>query len=212
MNPLNEVFDKIFVLSIPVLSDRIKNMTERLEGIEYEFFFGTYGGDLDVTPYRKAGSKLTRGQLSCALNHYQIYQKIVDDDIRNALILEDDCIFNHNITNIESYANQLPEDYSVFYLGFQEESAGSHYSENLNILTGRGVGHTHAMNVKQSCAEMMLEFNKDLIWTADGAFNELAKKHDVSYYLANPKIAGQDNGGGEDSTLVFVDKIYGFGF
>jgi len=59
---------------------------------------------------------------------------------------------------------------------------------------------------------MMLNFNKDLLWTADGAFNELAKKYDVSYYLANPKIAGQDNGGGEDSTLVVVDKIYGFGF
>jgi len=212
MNSLNKVFDKIFVLTIPSFTDRIENMKQRLEGVDYEFFYGTYGGDLDVTPYREAGSRLTRGQLSCALSHYNIYKKIVEEDIQNALILEDDCIFTENINRIEEYAEQLPDEYSVFYLGFQEGSAGSGYSSNLNILTGRGVSHTHAMNVKKSCAELMLEFNKNLVWTADGAFNELAKVHDVKYLLANPIIINQDNGGGDDSTLVIVDKIYGFGF
>jgi len=212
MNSLNKVFDKIFVLTIPSFTDRIENMKQRLEGVDYEFFYGTYGGDLDVTPYREAGSRLTRGQLSCALSHYNIYKKIVEEDIQNALILEDDCIFTENINRIEEYAEQLPDEYYVFYLGFQEGSAGSGYSSNLNILTGRGVGHTHAMNVKKSCAELMLEFNKNLVWTADGAFNELAKVHDVKYLLANPIIINQDNGGGDDSTLVIVDKIYGFGF
>lgn len=212
MNSLNKVFDKIFVLTIPSFTDRIENMKQRLDGVDYEFFYGTYGGDLDVTPYREAGSRLTRGQLSCALSHYNIYKKIVEEDIQNALILEDDCIFTENINRIEEYAEQLPDEYSVFYLGFQEGSAGSGYSSNLNILTGRGVGHTHAMNVKKSCAELMLEFNKNLVWTADGAFNELAKVHDVKYLLANPIIINQDNGGGDDSTLVIVDKIYGFGF
>ena len=212
MNSLNKVFDKIFVLTIPAFTDRIENMKQRLEGVDYEFFYGTYGGDLDVTPYREAGSRLTRGQLSCALSHYNIYKKIVEEDIQNALILEDDCIFTENINRIEEYAEQLPDEYSVFYLGFQEGSAGSGYSSNLNILTGRGVGHTHAMNVKKSCAELMLEFNKNLVWTADGAFNELAKVHDVKYLLANPIIINQDNGGGDDSTFVIVDKIYGFGF
>jgi GR25 family glycosyltransferase involved in LPS biosynthesis len=202
MDKLNKVFDRIFVLTIPSFTDRIENMKQRLEGVDYEFFYGTYGGDLDVT----------RGQLSCALSHYNIYKKIVEEDIQNALILEDDCIFTENINRIDEYAKQLPDEYSVFYLGFQEGSAGSGYSSNLNILTGRGVGHTHAMNVKKSCAELMLEFNKNLVWTADGAFNELAKVHDVKYLLANPIIINQDNGGGDDSTLVIVDKIYGFGF
>ncbi len=212
MNSLNKVFDKIFVLTIPSFTDRIENMKQRLEGVDYEFFYGTYGGDLDVTPYREAGSRLTRGQLSCALSHYNIYKKIVEEDIQNALILEDDCIFTENINRIEEYAEQLPDEYSVFYLGYQEDQSGAPHSNNLNILTGRGVGHTHAMNVKKSCAELMLEFNKNLVWTADGAFNELAKVHDVKYLLANPIIINQDNGGGDDSTLVIVDKIYGFGF
>jgi hypothetical protein len=187
-------------------------MKQRLAGVDYEFFYGAYGGDLDVTPYRELGSGLTRGQLSCALSHYQIYQKIVDENIENALILEDDCFFGENILNIEQYVNQLPSEYDVFYLGFQEDILGSPYSPNLNILSGRGVGHTHAMNVKRPCAELMLEFNKGLIWTADGVFNELSKRYDVKYYLANPKIAFQDNAGGDDSTLVIVDKTYGFGF
>jgi len=212
MKLLNNIFDKIFVLTIPSFTDRIENMKQRLDGVDYEFFYGTYGGDLDVSPYREAGSRLTRGQLSCALSHYNIYKKIVEEDIQNVLILEDDCIFTENINRIEEYSNQLPEEYSVFYLGYQEDYVGSVYSSNLNISTGRGVGHTHAMNVKRSCAELMLEFNKNLVWTADGAFNELAKVHDVKYLLANPKIINQDNCGGDDSTLVIVDKVYGFGF
>lgn len=212
MDNLNKVFDKVFVLTVPSFEERINNMKQRLEGVDYEFFYGVYGGDLDVIPYREVGSRLTRGQLSCVLSHHMIYKKIVEDNIENALILEDDCIFNENVAHIEEYAKQLPEEYSVFYLGYQEEYSGVPYSNNLNILTGRGVGHTHAMNVRKSCAEIMLEFNKNMLWTADGAFNELAKVYDVKYCLANPKIAMQDNFGGDDCTLETIDKTYGLGF
>ena len=39
MDKLNEVFDKIFVLTIPSFTDRIENMKQRLEGVDYEFFY-----------------------------------------------------------------------------------------------------------------------------------------------------------------------------
>lgn len=212
MEALNKIFDKIYVITIPSFVDRIENMKNRLQGIDYEFFYGVYGGDLDVSEYRKLGSKLTRGQLSCALSHYKIYQKMVDEDINNVLILEDDCAFNSHVIEIEKYYSQLPNEYSVFYLGYQENPMGDKYSDNLTRITNRGVGHTHSMNVRKPCAELMLEFNKNMLWTADGAFNEICKSHNVEYYLASPKITYQDNRGGDNSTLVNVDKIYGFGF
>lgn len=213
MEALNKIFDKIYVITIPSFTDRIENMKKRLDGIDYEFFYGVYGGDLDTSEYRDRGSKLTRGQLSCALSHYKIYEKMVQENLDNVLILEDDCAFNSSVIEIEKYYNQLPENYSVFYLGYQEgESFGNGYSENLKKVTDRCVGHTHSMNVRKSCAELMLEFNKNMVWTADGAFNEICKVHQMEYYLASPKITYQDNGGGDDSTLVNIDKIYGFGF
>lgn len=213
MNDLNLVFDKIYVITIPSFTDRIENMKKRLDGIEYEFFYGVYGRDLDVSEYRNRGSKLTRGQLSCALSHYKIYEKMVKEDLDNVLILEDDCAFNSNVIDIKKYYTQLPNNYSVFYLGYQEnESFGNNYSKNLRKISNECVGHTHSMNVRKSCAELMLDFNKDMLWTADGAFNEICKVYPMEYYLATPKITYQDNSGGENSTLVNIDKTYGFGF
>jgi hypothetical protein len=209
MKILNEIFDKILVITIPSFTDRIENMKQRLEGVNYEFFYGAYGRDIDVEHYRSKGSRLTRGQLGCALSHYQIYQKMVDENLDNVLILEDDCGFNENVLNLESYYKQLPEDYSVFYLGYDCPFTGP-YSSNLNVSTG-SVGWTHSMNVRKHCAEKILEINSDLLWTADGAFAQLHNTDGTQYHLAVPQITYQDNDG-TTSTLVEVDKQYGMGF
>ena len=112
-NILNEVFENIFLITILSFEDRIENMKKRLDGVNYEFFYGVYGGDLDVEKYRSAGSKLTRGQLACAASHMKVYEKIVNENLNNVLILEDDCVFHNNIVELKDYYSQLPKDYSV---------------------------------------------------------------------------------------------------
>lgn len=206
---LNEIFDKILVITIPSFSDRIENMKQRLGHIEYEFFYGAYGRDIDVQHFRSRGSRLTRGQMGCALSHYQIYQKMVDENLDNVLILEDDCVFNENVVELPEYYSQLPEDYHVFYLGYDCPWTTS-YSSHLNLSTG-SVGWTHSMNVRKHCAEKILDINKDLHWTADGAFAALHNGQGVQYHLATPQLTFQDNDG-TTSTLVEVDKQYGMGF
>lgn len=210
MKVLNEVFDRVFVLSTPHFGQRIQNMKERLEGCEYEFFYGTYGGDIDVEKYRALGSRLTRGQLACALSHYQIYQKIVSENLDNVLILEDDCGFNDNIQSLPEYYSQLPENYGIFFLGYDCPTYNQ-YSQNLIEVSGGNVGYTHSMNVRRSCAEMILEVNKDLLWTADGVSSEVLNRYETKFYLANPKLTYQDNDG-TTSTLVEVDIKHGMGF
>lgn len=209
MKILNEIFDKILVITIPSFTDRIANMKARLDGIEYEFFDGAYGRDIDVDYYRSKGSRLTRGQLGCALSHYQIYQKMVDENLDNVLILEDDCVFNENVVELGEYYSQLPENYAVFYLGYDCPFT-SPYSPKLNLSNG-SVGWTHSMNVRKHCAEKILEINKDLLWTADGAFAQLHNVYGTQYHLAIPQLTYQDNDG-TTSTLVEVDKKYGMGF
>lgn len=209
MKILNEIFDKILVITIPSFDDRIENMKQRLEGVEYEFFYGAYGRDIDVEYYRSKGSRLTRGQLGCALSHYQIYQKMIDENLDNVLILEDDCVFNENVVELPEYYSELPENYAVFYLGYDCPFT-SPYSNKLNLSNG-SVGWTHSMNVRNHCAEKILEINKDLLWTADGAFAQLHSTYGTQYHLAIPQLTYQDNDG-TTSTLVEVDKKYGMGF
>jgi GR25 family glycosyltransferase involved in LPS biosynthesis len=209
MKILNEVFDKVFVLTTPYFEQRIQNMKERLEGCEYEFFIGAYGGDIDVQKYRNLGSRLTRGQLACALSHYQICAKIVEENLNNVLILEDDCGFHETVNNLPEYYSQLPNNYGIFFLGYDCPSSNP-YSSLLTEVGSGNVGYTHSMNMTRSCAEMVLEVNKDLLWTADGVSAEVLNRYDTKFYLANPKITYQDNDG-TTSTLVEVDIKHGMG-
>lgn len=209
MKFLNQVFDHIFVMTVPIFVDRIENMKSRLEGVDYEFFYGVYGGDIDVQKYRDLGSKLTRGQMSCSLSHVRLYQEIIDKNLDNVLILEDDCAFNDNINNVANCCSQLPKDFDIFYLGYDCPSLNP-FSESLYTATTH-IGHTHSICVSNKCAVKMAELNKNLFWTADGAFVELLKSNEVPAYLANPKMTYQDNNG-SDAKCVQVDKDHGMGF
>jgi GR25 family glycosyltransferase involved in LPS biosynthesis len=209
MKILNEVFDKVFVLTTPYFEQRIQNMKERLEGCQYDFFYGAYGGDIDVAHYRSLGSRLTRGQLACALSHYQICEKMVNENLDNVLILEDDCGFHDNIQSLPEYYSQLPHNYGIFFLGYDCPN-NSQYSQNLIEVSSGNVGYTHSMNMRKSCAEMILEVNKDLLWTADGVSTEVLNRYETKFYLANPKLTYQDNDG-TTSTLVEVDIKHGMG-
>lgn len=211
MKILNEVFENIFVITIPSFEDRIENMKQRLEGCEYEFFYGTYGKDIDIEKYRSFGSRLTRGQLACAASHIKVYEKIVNENLNNVLILEDDCVFHNNIVELKDYYSQLPKDYSVFYLGHGECSSHDSYSKNLLEVSRGNVSYTHCMNVSLECASKVLDINKNLLWTADGVFCELLNRYDTKLYLANPLLSSQDNNG-STSTLVKIDKEFGMGF
>ena len=209
MKFLNETFDHIFVPTVPTFVDRIDNMKSRLDGCEYEFFYGSYGGDIDVQYYRDLGSRLTRGQLACALSHYQICKKIIDENLNNVLILEDDCAFYDSVNNLSEYYSQLPDNYGIFFLGYDYPSSNQ-YSSHLVEVSSGNVGYTHSMNMTRTCAEMVLEVNKDLLWTADGVSAELLNRYGIKFYLANPKITYQDNDG-TTSTLVEVDIKHGMG-
>jgi glycosyl transferase family 25 len=208
MKFLNEIFDHIFVMTVPSFVDRIENMKSRLDGVDYKFFYGVYGGDIDVQRYRNLGSKLTRGQMSCSLSHVLLYEKIVRDNLDNVLILEDDCAFNDNIQNLLKCYEQLPDNFDVFYLGYDCPSYVK-FSENLYSATTH-IGHTHSICVSNKCAAKMAELNKNLLWTADGAFVELLKSNEVPAYLANPKMTYQDNNG-SDAKCVQIDKDHGMG-
>lgn len=208
---LNEVFGKVFVITTPHFEDRIKNMKERLNGCEYEFFYGTYGGDINVNKYRELGSKLTRAQLACALSHKDLCEKIVNENLDNVLIMEDDCTFTDNLVNLPNYYSQLPSDYGIFFLGHDYSGPQPNYFfQNLFEVSVGSVAQFHCFNMTRRCAELILEVNKDLLWTADGVSAEVLNRYDIRYYLANPKLAVQDNHG-ETSTLVAVDIKHGMG-
>jgi len=210
MHILNKVFDKIYVITMEG-SFRIDRMKERLDGIDYEFFYGVNGATLDKTPYIAMGSTQTRGQLGCTLSHYNLYIKISNEKkYEKILILEDDAVLTDKVNNLETYMNQLPADWGMFYLGWSGHGGPANYSTNLCEITKERlyVLHcTHALAIKPWFAEKMVELNKSALYTADGAFTEIVKQFGVKTYAAIPKMINPDD---IESITCDIDRVYGF--
>ncbi|WP_176669653.1 glycosyltransferase family 25 protein [Mannheimia granulomatis] len=97
-------FPPIFIISLKA-SSRRKAISERLNslGLEFQFFDAVYGKELtqeqldqidfEFYPQKYAARKpLTLGEIGCALSHIKMYEYIVDNNIPEAIILEDDAI------------------------------------------------------------------------------------------------------------------------
>ena len=210
MHILNKFFDKIYVITLEGSSTRIERMVERLKGVEYEFFYGVNGATLDKTPYIEVGSKQTRGQLGCTLSHYNLYEKIVKEDIDKVLILEDDCLLNDNVNNLETYFEQLPEDWGLFYVGWDNHGLPSNYSTNLCELSQNfviAIEGTQSIAIRPFFAKKLLVLNKNAHYTADGNLTEVVKQYGVRTYAAVPKMSSQD---GLGSITCDIDREYGF--
>jgi len=210
MKILNKYFDKVYVITMEN-SFRIPRMEERLEGVDYEFFYGVDGATLDKTPYMSKGSKQTRGQLGCTISHLNLYKKIVSENNEKVLILEDDCLFNGRLTNLGEYMSQLPIDWGLFYLGWDnKQHIKPNYGDNLyeitknNILSIEG---TQSFAIKPFFAKLLLEQNSNFKYTADGNITAIVRDSDSKTYVATPKMGQQD---GLGSITCDIDRKYGF--
>ena len=108
---------KFYVINLKSQSERRERMAKLLDaqGVDYEFFEGVNGralteeqkalfadedkNILEMTGGRKllVEDKLSPSEKGCALSHLKLYQKILDDGVQRAVILEDDLILNQDV-------------------------------------------------------------------------------------------------------------------
>ena len=116
MYRLNDYFDKIYVISLPAANKRrehIKKLSKDF-GFEFEFVDAVDFKSIDIEVLKKEekiaylgntffctkkctcnglGHDLDIRQLGPNLSHFKVWNKIIDLNLSNALILEDDCHF-----------------------------------------------------------------------------------------------------------------------
>ena len=66
---------------------------------------------------KQIGRELAVSEIGCALSHKKIYQKIADEKIDSALILEDDIDFQGDLVDALSILNKLPSNWELVLLG-----------------------------------------------------------------------------------------------
>jgi GR25 family glycosyltransferase involved in LPS biosynthesis len=115
---------KVFVISLRKSSDRRTHMTNLLNtlGVSFEFFDAFDGLALpsDAPAYdadawlKNNGTPMTPGELGCAMSHRAIYERMVTDNIPEALILEDDVVIDPALVPIlsdKSFINSVHYDW-----------------------------------------------------------------------------------------------------
>lgn len=97
----------LFIINLDAQTERRRTMQAQLDhyGLHATFMPAVNGKALSLEALRTVAhdydnSGLSAGEVGCALSHLAIYQKMVDEGIASALILEDDAILTPDTAKI----------------------------------------------------------------------------------------------------------------
>jgi GR25 family glycosyltransferase involved in LPS biosynthesis len=133
--------DKIFLINLPSRPDRLENATANLKKLggmyeQFEYFEAVNGKALSedelmelvtITGYKtiKEGRVLdyqlpSRGAVGCALSHYRIWQKMIDNNYQNIIVFEDDLNLNKDVDKklVDEFIDNIPADYGIAFMDY----------------------------------------------------------------------------------------------
>ncbi len=197
---------KILVINLEHAKEKKYKMETILSSISsnYEFFNGINGKQLKSNEYSVNldwynpcdNTHMTLGEIGCALSHYNIWKKIIDENIETAIILEDDIeIVDPDFLNI--CKNIDPQLYDLIYLSRKKML---------------DISETSATNINNNLVEPCFSY-----WTSAYILSlSGAKKLCLNLYLNNlipvdeymGYIAGKSQHHNIDSQNI-LDKYYG---
>ena len=106
---------KIFLINLDKNIDRMELSKKQLDamGVDYERVSAVYGKELSFDERRRAVNRfrcwcahtlrMRDGEIGCALSHYGIYRRMIDENIPYACILEDDNFYCKGFVAILKY-------------------------------------------------------------------------------------------------------------
>jgi len=112
----------VWIINLKRDTDKLLFMQTQMQrlGIEYQVFEAIDGRSLDQdqkAPYSRSialrdfGRELTPGELGCALSHIKMWQRLVNSEYDEVLILEDDVLIGWALIEVLENREKLPSDY-----------------------------------------------------------------------------------------------------
>lgn len=118
---------RTFVLNLEHNTERKKYMQNLLNDIpiDYEFFPAVYGKSItnieqfydSILAEKKAKRQLNVGEIGTAISHKNIYKKMIDENIEQALILEDDVTFLDGFIDVYKKIEKINVGNKIILLG-----------------------------------------------------------------------------------------------
>lgn len=186
--------------------------------LEFGFFEAIYGEDLsdkDLSAIYnpklsvdKGMGVLSKGEVGCALSHFGVYQKIIDEDINEMIVLEDDAVIDQDFVESMSIIEHLPKNWELFLLGYSAQAGAKDptvcnldidlknnpTSFNVSVLLKMvgGTG-THGYVINKRGAKRLLSYMSLLHLPIDfytGNHRKTGNQKMNNIYIIHPRVVG----------------------
>ncbi len=190
--------------------------------LDYTFIEAIYGKELprDIVSkiynqekaVKEIGRELTLGELGCALSHMKIYEKMVNENIENAIIFEDDISFDATILEAISSIKNFPTDWECvllcyYRMAFYKKNYCINFrnrlqvGKRLKIVRFTALMHsTAAYVINQKGAKKLLSSMKEGIYKPVDHYT--GDDQHVNLYGLYPKVVTIDSELGYNSTIA----------
>ena len=188
-----ENFNKVVCINLHHRTDRKINFLSQCNIYnlgEFDFFTAINGNDLTNT------HPISNGNFGLIMSNIEILKKAKEDNLKNILIIEDDCIFNDNIKNIKPYLDALPNDWDMFYLGGNHNIGWNGITEpviiNDKIVKLHNTYTTHFVLINSNMFDILINELSKFLHPIDVTYSMIQKKYNV--YCTKNTIATQQEG------------------
>ena len=186
---LFERYDKVYVINLKKRKDRLNNFIDQVvkhDLGEFQVFEAFEGGTLNVN------SNLLSGEKGIIRSVIGVIEDAMLNDYSKILIVEDDCEFNENLKNIETYYSNLPNNWDMLYFGGNHNiHVNSVEPEKINDYVAKlsNTYAAHCIAIKKDMFKVILESIKNYHHPLDVSYHHLQKYFNI--YGFYPGIAYQ---------------------
>lgn len=192
---------KTYLVNLDKNKERLACMDAQLANfhVGYERFSAVYGAAISpeeksrsvsrIRSFLARGTKLSDGQIGCALSHIGIYRKMLEDGIVVALILEDDVVLEEGfadlVRDVEGFVNSGRAQVVIL-------SAWNAPHLLRGIVRVGGAACTDAYVITLKAAEKIIRYNFPVMTVAD-SWTRWSRRGGIEVYRAYPTLVRQDN-------------------
>jgi glycosyl transferase family 25 len=200
-----DLIDKIYVCHYTKLTERVDPLKEQLSkySLDTDWILSNDKEDLNIDllqqefinidkHFQLGGHyrKLRLSELSLLLKHYDIWLDMKNNNIQNALILEDDALLSDNfVTLFNEYTKDINRDYDIVWVG---SCCDLHANGTSNLIRTNSSRCTHGYMLNLKVVDTLLENVKYNNYPVDFYFNYIINKFNVNNYWMEPDLISQN--------------------